>query len=122
MAHRPLEVVFEGRRECSACGLDVVGFGANLRHADEAIPVLVPAPEDAAAVGRAIEIALAVAERLDGEKGSVITEATVRELYAAGLLRRRRGQRRGSVVLVDEDPEREPDHAERAAGERVTAA
>lgn len=120
--HTPIAVVYDGVSECSVCSVRVIGFGASLRHEGEAIAALVPDPEDAPAVDRAVAIALAVARRLDGETPEVIAEATTRELYAAGLLRRRPGQRRGSVVLADDEPEREPDHAERAAGERAPAA
>jgi hypothetical protein len=119
--HRAIDWNVDGRRECRACGYPVIGFGASLRHEGEAIPVIVADPEDAPAVERAVAIALAVARRLDGEAPEVIAEATTRELYAAGLIRRRRGQRHASVVFVDEGP-RDPDHAERAAGEDIRVA
>jgi hypothetical protein len=118
--HRPIEVVFDGLRECSACGVEVVGFGVSLRHIGEAIPVLVPEPEDARSVERALEIARSVALRMPGASRDELAEAVIRECYGEGLLRRNRGQRRGNVVLVDEEP-RDPDHAERAAGERIPA-
>ncbi len=115
--HAAIEEVVDGRRECRVCGYPVVGFGASLRHEGEAIPVLVPAEGDAPAVDRAVAIAHAVARRLPDAEPQALAEAVTRELYGAGLIRRNRGPRRGTVVLVEEG-ERVPDHAERAAGER----
>lgn len=122
--HRPLEVVINGRRECSADGLEVVGFGATLRHVGEAVPVVTPDPQDAASVARAIEIAQTVARRMRGASDEEIARAVTEALYTNGLLRRRRGETRHNVVLDDPAP-RDLDHAERAAGmtaEVVTAA
>lgn len=104
--------------ECTVCGGRVVGFGATLRHEGERTPVLVPEPEDARAVALAHEQAVAAARVLgsDGEVARAIVDA----LYAGGFLRRRRGDRHRSVLL-DEPPPRELDHAERAAGERISA-
>lgn len=119
--HRPIEVIIHGRRECSACGRLVVGFGPTLRHEGEAVPVLTPAPEDAASVERIMELARSVAIRLSGATHTQIAEAVAQELYAEGLIRRNRGPRRGNVVLVDDEGPRDPDFAERAAGVRVPA-
>lgn len=118
--HVPIEIVVDGRRECSADGIEVVGFGASLRHVDEAIPVVVPDPEDARSVERALTIARTVARRLRGASDEDIAQAVAETLYTEGLIRRRPGERRASVHLVDPEP-RHPDHAERAAGVRVPA-
>lgn len=73
--HVPIEIVVDGRRECSADGIEVVGFGASLRHVDEAIPVVVPDPEDARSVERALTIARTVARRLRGASDEDIAQA-----------------------------------------------
>jgi hypothetical protein len=111
----------DGRRVCSADGLEVVGFGASLRHAGEAIAVLVPEPEDARSVQRALEIARSVAQRMRGASHEDIAHAVTEALYAEGLLRRNRGPKRGDFTLLKDEEPREPDHAERAAGERIPA-
>lgn len=118
--HRPLEVVFEGRRECSVDGIEVIGFGSSLRHIGEAIPVVTPDPEDARSVERARAIARSIAERLHDASHDVIATAVADALYTEGLLKRRPGERRDNAVLHDPEP-RDPDHAERAAGERIPA-
>jgi hypothetical protein len=120
LRHRPIEVVFDGRRECSACGLTVVGFGATVRHEGEPTPAVTPDPEDARSVSRARDIALSVARRLRGATDAQLAEAVADALYTEGLIRRRPSGRRGNVLLDDPEP-RDPDHAERAAGERVPA-
>jgi hypothetical protein len=120
--HKPTPVVYDGVSECSVCSERVIGFGATLRHEGEAIATLVPDPEDAPAVERAVAIAHAVARRMPGAEPEELADAVTRELYGAGLLRRRRGERRGSVVLTEDEDPRDPDHAERAAGEAARVA
>lgn len=118
--HKPIVTVVHGREECLFCGAATVGVADTLRHVNEEVPVVTPAREDARAVERAMEIAVSVARRLPHADPHVVSQAVTQELYLAGLLRRRRGERRGSVLLSDDD--REPDHAERAAGEARSAA
>lgn len=101
---------------CSADGIEVIGFGATLRHVGENVPVVVPDPEDARSVARAQAIARSVAHRLRGATHAEIAAAIVETLSTEGLLRRRPGKRRTSIHLYDPEP-RPPDHAERAAGE-----
>jgi hypothetical protein len=113
--HRPLEVTIDGRRECSVDGLLVVGFGETLRHEGEAVPVVVPDPEDARVMTRAREVALAVARRMPGATDEQIVQAIADAFYIEGLFRRRPGEIRRNAVLADPEP-RDADHAERAAG------
>lgn len=116
--HAPLRVVINGRDECSTCGLLVVGHGLTQRHEGEAVPVVVPDPEDAAAVQRMKEVALAVARRMNGASREDIVHAVTDAIYTEGLLRQRRGKTRYNVVLTDPEPRgpHDLDHAERAAG------
>lgn len=116
--HRPIEVIEDGRRVCSADGLDVIGFGASLRHIGEGVPVVIPEPEDARSVARALEIARAVARRLSGASHEEIAAAVAETLYVEGFLLRRPGRRRGASVHLHDPEPRALDHAERAAGER----
>lgn len=90
-------------------------MGAALRHEGEAVPVVVPDPEDARSVERALDVARAVVRRMRGADEEEIAHAITEALYTQGHLRQRRGPVRYNVVLADPEP-REPDHAERAAG------
>lgn len=117
--HRARACVVDGRRECSVCGDAVIGDGRTVRHFGERTPPVVPEPEDARAVAAARERAAAAARRLGGDED--LAEILVGELYAAGWLRRKRGERRPSLLLDEPEGPRDPDHAERAAGERVPA-
>lgn len=113
--HTPLRMVINGRDECSVCGALVIGHGPTLRHEGEAIPVIVPDPQDAPSVASALEVALAVARRMRGASDEDIARAVTGALYTRGHLRQRRGPARFNVVL-DDPPPRDPDVRERQAG------
>jgi hypothetical protein len=58
---------------------------------------------------------------MPGASHEDIAHAVTEALYAEGLLRRNRGPKRGDFTLLKDEEPREPDHAERAAGERIPA-
>jgi hypothetical protein len=117
--HRAVEYATGDTRECRVCGRGVTGFGPTLRHLGEGVPTVVPEAADERAMARAREVSEATLRSLprDASERDIVT-AVLGNLYREGLLRRNRGPRRGSVV----EDERDPDHAERAAGALVKSA